>query len=84
MDTLDIVELIEKKKNNHALATVAKQKQTVTRGLVRAPREKWSSSLDPQNLQCLLAILENSVIPQLIGGYSPSAVTPLPPCVTLD
>ena len=83
MDTLDIVELIEKKKNGHALATVAKQKETLPRGLVRAPREKWCSSLDPKSLQCLLAILENSVIPQLIGGYSPAAVTPLPPCEAL-
>lgn len=75
MDTLDTVELVQKT-IDRAPATGAPRKEVFVKGLVRARRE-WSSSLDQRSLQCLLAILETSVIPQLIGEYSPAATAPL-------
>jgi hypothetical protein len=81
MDTLDTVELVQQVNDVVKLSTVVPQKKILPVRLPsapRAPREKWCSTLDAQSLRCLLSVLETSVIPQLIGGYSPAVIAPLP------
>ena len=45
-------------------------------GLVRS-RTQWCSSLGEQDLQCLLQVIEGSVIPRLLTSYSPARHAPL-------
>lgn len=37
-----------------------------------ARQQRWSSTLADQDLQCLLGIIECSLIPQLLTSYSPA------------
>ena len=43
---------------------------------LRQARERWSSSLCPADLQCLLQIIEGDLIPQLLTSYSPARHAP--------
>ena len=38
--------------------------------------KRWSSSLCDRDLQCLVSILEDDLIPQLLGEYSPALHAP--------
>ena len=38
--------------------------------------KRWSSSLCDRDLQCLVGILENALIPQLLGKFSPAVHAP--------
>jgi hypothetical protein len=41
------------------------------------PPERWKSALSPEDLQCLLQIIEHELIPRLAFGYSPARQAPL-------
>ena len=43
---------------------------------LRQARERWSSSLCQNDLQCLLQIIEGDLIPQLLNSYSPARHAP--------
>ncbi len=43
----------------------------------RATAERWCSELGPQDLNRLLCVLENAVLPQMIAGYSPATMMPI-------
>ncbi len=46
------------------------------RSPLRQARQRWSSTLCDQDLQCLLRVIEADLIPQLLGGYSPARYAP--------
>ena len=38
--------------------------------------KRWSSSLCDRDLQCLVSVIEDDLIPQLLSGYSPARHAP--------
>ena len=77
MDALDTVELPEIT-NSPSLSSLVSFPAVKLPGVLRKkPQEKWTSSLTPHDLRCLLAVLETSVIPQLVQDYTPATNTPL-------
>ncbi len=40
-------------------------------------RERWDTSLNDADLACLLQVLEQDLIPQLLNSYSPARHAPL-------
>jgi hypothetical protein len=81
MDTLDVIEPVQLTRDGAVVVPVLFRSPAKKEG-PPAPRrqkeEKWASDLKPMDLRCLLAILETSVIPQLLRGYSPAVSVPLP------
>lgn len=39
---------------------------------------EWKPTLDASDLACLLHVIENDLLPRLVGAYAPSRHSPLP------
>jgi len=87
MDTLDVIEPVQATTSlrtyQPALLKVPGKKQNPATPR-RQKEEKWSSDLNPQDLRCLLTILEDALIPQLVRSYSPARSAPLRPIEPSD
>ena len=43
---------------------------------VTRPREPWKSTLAPHDLECLLRVVEDELIPRMLADYSPARHAP--------
>jgi hypothetical protein len=78
--TLEKLAVVEQVPVRHRDAAVQKNAGLPAPVIARKRHvERWSSSLAPEDLLCLLSAIEQQVMPQLIAGYSPARCAPLGP-----
>ncbi len=81
METLDAGELALDALLEHSPTTAklraprAKSHQATPR---KAAEERWCSTLEARDLRCLLSVIEEQVLPQMLRDYSPARCAAVP------